>query len=108
MAITIDYRFDENNNVVQGGAFRKHVISVRLDDSGAKRRCAMQIHFAAPRSTTHPDTIITPPGVPRLELWRGPVVLRSLFTTKTAKPEESASDSCRSHWYDDPAASRGL
>jgi hypothetical protein len=68
----------------------------------------MQMHFAGSRSTTHPDTIITPPDVPRLELWHGPAVLRSLFPAKTAKPEASASDGCRSHWYDDPAASRGM
>jgi hypothetical protein len=104
----IGYRFDENNNVVRRFAFRKHGISAKLDDSRGKRRCEMQTHFAAPRPTTHPDTIITLPDVTHLEFWGGLVVLRSLFSVKTTKAAASTGDDRTSRWCDDPSASRGM
>jgi len=72
-------------------------------DSGGNGRCAMQMQFAAPRSTAHPDTV----GLPRLEPWRISTMLRSLFAVRPAKPAAVASDHKLSHWHDDPAASRG-
>jgi hypothetical protein len=73
-------------------------------DSGGNGRCAMPMQFAAPRSTTHPDTA----GSPRLEPWRISIMLRSLFAVGPAEPVAVESDNKLSHWHDDPAASRGM